>query len=72
MEAKKSYVVQDKGGPRPDIAGTRRKVGETILLTESEARFEVSRGIVISQEDLDKQKADAQAEKAKARSSKED
>lgn len=69
---KKSYVVQDKGGPRPDIAGQRRKVGETILLTESEARFEVSRGMVISQEDLDKAKAEKDAEKADAKSSKKD
>ena len=45
-KAKTTYRVTDKGGPRPDIAGQRRKVGEEIKLTESEARFELSRGMI--------------------------
>ncbi len=40
------YYVTDAGGPRPDIAGKRRKVGEHIRLTEAEAQFELSRGTI--------------------------
>lgn len=51
---KSSYVVTDKAGPRPDIAGSRRRPGDTVHLTDAEAEFEVSRGVVITQAEADK------------------
>ena len=63
---KKSYVVTDVGGPRPDIAGKRRKVDEVILLTEKEAEWELSRGLIITQEDYDAKKLEKSGGKAKA------
>lgn len=63
---KKSYVVTDVGGPRPDIAGKRRKVDEVILLTEKEAEWELSRGLIITQEDHDAKKLEKSGGKAKA------
>lgn len=59
-KAKTSYRVTDKGGPRPDIAGQRRKVGETIKLTESEARFELSRGMIEPTADAGEKPAETQ------------
>lgn len=47
---KKSYYVTDVQGARPDIAGKRRNVGERIELTEDEARFELSRGAIETNE----------------------
>lgn len=42
----KAYVVTDKGGSRPDIAGKVRVVGSTIYLTDFESLFELSRGVI--------------------------
>lgn len=51
MTAKKEFVVQNLGDERPEVAGERRSVGETIKLTEKEAEFELSRGTIMSVED---------------------
>lgn len=40
------YRVTDVQGPRPEIAGKRRKAGDVIVLNKSEAQFEVMRGTV--------------------------
>lgn len=47
----KNYYVTVAGGPRPDIAGKRRKVGESIRLTDAEAQFELSRGMIETNEE---------------------
>lgn len=65
-EKKTAYIVTDAAGARPDIAGSRRKVGETIRLTEAEARYELSRG-VIELPKADKAEAQADAPKADAK-----
>ena len=50
--SKKSYIVTDKGGPRPDIAGARRAVGDRISLTKAEAEFELLRGTITLASDV--------------------
>lgn len=57
-EEKKSYYVTDVQGPRPDIAGKRRKVDERIELTDSEAEFELSRGTIETNETREKRLAE--------------
>lgn len=46
MAEKLEYQVTDAAGPRPDVYGRRRRVGDTIFMTPDEAVHEVSRGVV--------------------------
>lgn len=71
----KSYYVTNAGGPRPDIAGKRRRVDERIQLTDAEAQFELSRGTIETNDErearLARERAAAEqppAPKAKAKS----
>lgn len=61
--SKKWYIVQDVAGPRPDVAGKRRRVGDRIDLTDAEATNEVSRGVVISEEELNRREEAAKGAK---------
>lgn len=65
--SKKSYYVTDAGGPRPDIAGAKRQVGERISLTAAEAEFELSRGTIETQEEKDKREGRVPEETAPAK-----
>ena len=63
---KSPYVVTDKGGPRPDIAGRLRVVGSTLMLTAIEAEYELKRGtlITLEQHEAEQSAVDAAAEPA--------
>jgi hypothetical protein len=68
----KNYYVTDAGGARPDIAGKRRRVGEAIRLTDTEAQFELSRGMIETNEQREarlarEREATAPAPKPKAK-----
>lgn len=45
---KTEYRVTDVAGPRPSVAGRRVRPGDTLKLSESEARFELSRGTIVA------------------------
>lgn len=40
------YRVTDAAGPRPEVAGHRRRAGETVRLSPAEAEYELLRGVV--------------------------
>ena len=47
-DAKAQYQVTKEGGARPLVAGRRRTAGDVIELTNREAEYELSRGIVVA------------------------
>lgn len=46
MADKKRYIVTDKAGPRPQVNGTYRDVGDVVELTDNQAEGELSRRVI--------------------------